>query len=114
MPNDVERFVAAMATLNERNQQLRSVLERFESACRRLTELVEQGDSMTGALDKVKGSLQRRDVQEANEGFDSARHAIRLAMFALALEQGATLADMGRALGISRQLASRLGAELER
>ena len=102
-----------MDRLNECNRQLREVLVNFEKTCTRLTEFVTQGESMAGGLDRVRGSLQRRDLNEATEEFESARHQVRVAMFALALEQGTSRSEMGRALGISRQLASRLASEVE-
>jgi hypothetical protein len=45
----------------------------------------------------------------ALKDFEAARHRVRLAMFSLAKEQGSSFSDMARALGISRQLGSRLG-----
>lgn len=113
MSNHAQQLQAEMAELNRRNQELRSVLLRFEETCSRLAQLVGDGESMSEGLESVRGSLQRRDVNEATEQFDTARHRVRVAMFALALDQGTSRSEMGRALGISRQLASRLAAEIE-
>jgi len=56
---------------------------------------------------------ERRQVTEAIEEFEAARHQLRLALFALGKEEGASISEVGRVLGISRQLASRLAAESE-
>jgi len=65
------------------------------------------------ALQDFKGPERRSEVTDALGEFEAARHQVRLAMFALAKEQGSSFSDLARALGISRQLASRLAAEAQ-
>ena len=77
-----------------------------------MAELVAEGGTMTASLDAVGGADMRQSLYEAHEEFDAARHAARLAMVAFALEEGATMAQMGRSLGISRQLVSRFASEI--
>ena len=55
--------------------------------------------------------VERIEFPNGEKAFEVARHRARVAIFALAIEQGTNLSEMGRALGISRQLSSRLGAE---
>jgi hypothetical protein len=50
-------------------------------------------------------------VTEAIQEFEAARHQLRLALFSLGKEEGASISEVGRVLGISRQLASRLAGE---
>jgi hypothetical protein len=69
------------------------------------------------AISASKGTgipSERRQVTEAIEEFEAARHQLRLALFALGKEEGASLSEVGRVLGVSRQLASRLAAEADR
>ena len=50
-------------------------------------------------------------MTEAVEESEAARHQLRLALFAVGKEEGASISEVGRVLGISRQLASRLAGE---
>jgi uncharacterized Fe-S center protein len=89
------------------------VLLRYNKVTTDLISRIERGDPMVEAIQGVKGATVRPVVTEAMEVFEAARHRARVAMLALALEQGATQSEVGRALGISRQLAARLAAEVE-
>ena len=64
-------------------------------------------------LEMLQGPQRRREVTEALEEFETARHRVRLSMFGVAEEQDASISEVARALGISRQLASRLAAEAD-
>lgn len=86
-------------------------MQRFEKTTTKLARRVESGALVVEAIRSVTGSVQLRELNEAGKAFEVARHRARVAIFALAMEQGTNLSEMGRALGISRQLSSRLGAE---
>ena len=100
-----------MANLIEVVDQVREVLLRYKTISHRLVRRVEKDEPLVDALNALHGSLQRREVTEAIEELEMARHQIRLAMFALGKAQGASASELGRALGISRQLAHRLVTE---
>src|SRR5271165_5593727 len=88
-------------------ERLRAVLQRFDRASLKLATRIDDGANLVVALDHLDGRVRRAEVTEAIEEFESVRHQVRLAMFDLAKEQGISLAEVARALGISRQLASR-------
>ena len=53
----------------------------------------------------------RRPVDEALAQLERARHKVLVATFAVALEDGMTIAELARNYGFSRQLASRYAKE---
>ena len=88
-------------------------MQRFGRTTRRLARQVNAGALVVEAVRDVTGTVGLKELGEAEKAFEVARHRARVAVFALAIEQGTSLSEMGRAIGISRQLASRLGAEAD-
>jgi hypothetical protein len=113
MSKKSKRVMRSASELLEAIEALRSVLAGYESVVTDLIARVDQGDEMVEAIQGVNGAKVRPEVTEAMDAFEAARHQVRLAMVAAALEQGASASEVGRALGISRQLASRLASEVE-
>jgi hypothetical protein len=105
------QLAQALSHMDQCNRDLRSVMQRFEKTTTRLARRVDGGALVVEAVRDVTGSIRLQELSEAEKAFEVARHRARVAIFALAIEQGTNLSEMGRALGISRQLASRLGAE---
>jgi hypothetical protein len=93
------------------NDELRAVLLRYKKANLKLISMVAEGEPMLAALERVGGSRLRPDLTDALDTFSGARHEGRLALLAVALEDGETMSDIGRALSLSRQLISRLAGE---
>jgi len=106
-----DQLVASTRELTERTGRLIEIFTRYAEANRRLIELLGDDAELVAALDTLGGPMRRREMTEALADFETSRHDVRVAMFALAQEQGATIAALGRKLGISRQLASRLASE---
>lgn len=50
-------------------------------------------------------------MTEAIEDFEAARHQLRLALMVVGSGEGASISDVARVLGISRQLGARLAAQ---
>jgi hypothetical protein len=114
MSKKSEQLVREISALLEATETLREVLGRYKRANARLARRVAQGESVLEAFDGLEGAMQRhRELTETLEEFEAARHHVRVALFALATAQGASLSEIGRRLGISRQLASRLAAEAD-
>lgn len=89
------------------------MMQRFERTTSRLARKVGDGVLVVDAITDLTGTVRLQELGEAQKAFEVARHKARVAIFALAIEQGTNLSEVGRALGISRQLASRLGAEVD-
>jgi type II secretory pathway component PulF len=94
--------------------QLRDVLTRYEKANRRLATLIGQGVPVIEALQRINADGLRPELSEAINQLDGARQAGRRGLVDLALDEGASLSDFARGLSFSRQLASRIAAEVDR
>jgi hypothetical protein len=106
-----KQLVRRITALVEASSLLREKLERYEQAMFDFKDGIDKGET---ALDATKGATipsGRRTVTTAIDEFEAVRHQLRLALFSVGREEGASISDVGRALGISRQLASRLAAE---
>jgi hypothetical protein len=107
-----ERLDRAFDALQAANDDLRDALlvhkDATSEAVRRMTDGSLTADSVrTGAAPEI-----RVDLTEAMERFATARHEARLAVIAyLSANSEASIADIGRAFGFSRQLATRLAHE---
>jgi len=106
-----ERLLAQIAELVESAALLREQLQAYEKAMLRIAKRLENGEPGVTAARGTGIPTQRRQVTESIEEFEAARHQLRLALFALGREEGASISEIGRVLGISRQLASRLAGE---
>jgi hypothetical protein len=111
MSKSSKRLVREMVALVEVSEDLRKVLLRYEKGSAEVAARVERGEQLTSALEAVKGPIRRREVTDALDEFEAARHQVRLAMFALGSDQGTNASELGRQLAFSRQLASRLATE---
>ena len=105
-------LVSELSTLMDATERLRETLARYKRASASLARRIEGGASVFEAFDDMDGAMHRhRELTEMLEEFERARHQVRLALFELAGAQGASMSELGRRLGISRQLASRLAKE---
>ena len=93
--------------------ELRKMLVRYERANRSLASMVERGIPAIEALERIGAEGLRPELSDALERFDDVRRAGRLAIMALALEEGSSISEIARALHFSRQLASRLAAQID-
>jgi hypothetical protein len=114
MTKKADRLVSDISVLADASKTLREVLVRYERAIATLASRVKRGESVLEAFDAMDGAMARhRELTEVLEEFETARHEVRLALFSLASAQGASMSELGRRLGISRQLASRLATKAE-
>ncbi len=74
---------------------------------------VEKGEPVFGPDEDSETPAYRQQVTEAIGEFEAARHQLRVALFAVGKEEGASISQVGRVLGISRQLASRIAKEVD-
>lgn len=114
MSSNRERLIGSIAGLVECSALLRQHLQQYERAMLKIAKRLEDGGRGVSASAGTSIPTQRRQVTEAIEEFEASRHQLRLSLFALGQEEGASISEIGRVLGISRQLASRLAAEAAR
>lgn len=69
---------------------------------------LEEGEPVFGPDEDTEAPAHRQRVTEAIEEFEASRHQLRVVLFAVGKEEGASITQVGRVLGISRQLASRI------
>ncbi len=108
-----KQLVRRITALVESSSLLREKLERYEQAMFDFKAGIDNGDAVLRATDAATIPGGRKTVTPAIDEFEAARHQLRLALFSVGREEGASISDVGRALGISRQLASRLAAEAD-
>jgi len=105
------RLVRSIQDLIEASADLRENLHHYERSMNKIAEHLQRGENAMTAANGTSIPSERRRVTEAIEDFEAARHQLRLALIVLGREEGASLTEIGHALGISRQLASRLAGE---
>ena len=103
--------MVAMSELIDCSAHLREELRDYECAIGAVSRHLEDGEPAIAASRRTGFPSQRRRVTEVIEDFEAARHRLRLALFAVGKEEGVSISEVGRVLGISRQLASRLANE---
>jgi len=113
MSRRTNRLLRDVGVLVDATEHLRNVMRGFARVNASMARRVEKGDDLVSTLESLQGPLRRREVTDALEEFEAARHRVRLSMFGVAQEQEASISEVARALGISRQLASRLAAEAD-
>jgi len=106
-------FVRRIAVLAEANERLCDVLERQRVfMADAATNIGNSGLTIGGLLSGGAADM-REELTTALDDFEIARHAVRLSLYAvLGLDQGESISQFARSLGISRQLASRLAREV--
>jgi len=113
MPPQLDALVGRIADVHVANEHLQEVLIAFRQTLELLTERIDMGELTVDALRNLDAPISRRTLTESMEEFESARRQMRVAILALSLSQGSSISDVAKVLGISRQLASRLAADIE-
>jgi hypothetical protein len=106
------RLVKAFDALDRSNDELRRELVRHKQATGKAVEKMLARAATRDAIRTEAMPEIRAELTGALDRFEEARHEARLAVFAyLGQLPDVTASDIGKALGISRQLASRLANE---
>ena len=93
-------------------EQLKKVLSQFEVKTQEVAQRLDRReDRLVAILEGVGWADRRGDLTQASKEFEAARHRVRLAMCVIAVDQQNSMADLARALGVSRQLTHRLCRE---
>jgi len=97
---------AAMTVRRDAALRLRQVLADDINQYEAGMECVRAGLALDVMVPAIGGSA-RQTVSAATSAFESARHRFRLALVAVAMDNGISAARIGEGFGFSRQLASR-------
>ena len=98
--------------LLESAKRLRTDLRVKETAYRRAARMLERDESIDEVLVASGASSGRQELTDTMADFERHRHSARLALTAVALDEGMTIAQIGRRWGFSRQLAARYAQEV--
>ncbi len=92
---------------------LRAHLRRTERIGRRLINVLQADVPISKSVEAAGACAAevRKDSQDLLAAYEQARHVMRAAFILPAMDEGMSIADIGRALGVSRQMASRLVRE---
>jgi hypothetical protein len=106
-----EDAVKDLQQLLEATKRLRADLRSREGLYRRTAKKLARGTDLATAMKSVRASDARGELAEAFDDFEYCRHQLRLSMTSAGLDEGMTIGHVGKALGISRQLAARYAKE---
>jgi hypothetical protein len=95
----------------ERADELSVALGEFRSATCAGIELSHQGVSLLEGLALTGGPSVRTNLNGALEAMERARREVRSAMVDVAAEDGVSMSQLAKAIGVSRQLLSRFALE---
>jgi DNA-directed RNA polymerase specialized sigma24 family protein len=98
---------SSMKQLLDALAEAREEIRRSEQGIRRTLKKVERGEALTAVVIGDVPSEARQSFDDAMEALTALRHRTRSLVFALAVEEGLSIGEVGRTWGISRQLASR-------
>ena len=104
---EIERLI-------EVTKGLRSSLRENEAVYVKALEKFRLGDPIRETLEDVNAKAARQQLNDALEALEKCRHQVRSTLTAAGLEEGMTVAESGRAWGVSRQLAARYANETRR
>lgn len=102
-----DEAAAGLMELIEATGVLRRQLVVHETECRQVLADVEDRVPIGSALSNVRADNWRSTATEAIQRFEATRHRVRLVLVAMSLDDGASIAEVARTWGVSRQLASR-------
>ena len=100
----VEELLDAMAALRESTRAT-------ETAIRRALKKADRGVDLPAVLAALDPASARNTMNNTLKAVEQARHETRLAVFAMALDEGTSIGELGRIFGFSRQLAARYAKE---
>lgn len=107
------RAIRAVLATMEASARLRANLLEGEKIGQAMIDLLEADTPVSetvGATGREASDL-RSTTNELLSAFEHRRHQMRLAFITPSLEEGLSIGEISRVLGISRQLASRLARE---
>jgi len=103
--------VRTLTEMEEAIVRTRNQLRFMETLMRRVRRMLESGGSATEVARLASAAQARANMSEIIREVQGARHQAQRAQFRLAVAEGATLAEIARTWGVSRQLVSRMVKE---
>ena len=98
--------------LMDSGQELRSAILDSRKGFAKGLKMLEVGAPLRQTLAELNTAERRQRMTELLSEFDECRHRLRISITAAGLEEGMTIGEIGRAFGVSRQLAARFAKEV--
>jgi len=112
MPDARDAVIADVRRLMDSGQELRSQILESRKGFTKGLALLERGVPLSDALAELNTAERRLRMTELLAEFDECRHRLRISITAAGLDEGMSIGDIGRAFGVSRQLAARFAKEV--
>ena len=113
MSRHSRRLARDLQAMAEQIELCQEVLAQLKSKAQEVARRVDRNEEpLVVILESVRWADRRSEFASASEQFEAVRHRVRLAMCAVAVDQEGSMADLARALGVSRQLTHRLYREV--
>ena len=106
-----EESIRSLLELEEALVDVRSHLKTLEGTMRRARRLAEAGHPALDIAIAVNASQARAGASATIDEIQHARHRARQLQFKLSAAEGASMAEIARGWGVSRQLVSRMVKE---
>jgi hypothetical protein len=107
-----DAVISDIHRLMDSGQELRSLILDSRKGFTKGVKLLESGVPLSEALTELNTAQRRMRMTDLLTEFDECRHRLRLSITAAGLEEGMSIGDIGRAFGVSRQLAARFAKEV--
>jgi len=108
VPATSRRLERKLEVLVKRTDELEVALEEFKKTTLHGLGLSRRSVPLVDALTEAHAGSARTNLNKALDNMERARRDVRAAMTEVAIEEGASLSELAKALGVSRQLISRL------
>ena|SRR3974390_1931799 len=112
MPQLKDEVVRSIDELIEANVSVRERLRDAERVLKRARKVFAQGASVAETFKVIPSAEPRQAaLMDALKSLTAARHRLRVAVIAAGIDEGMSIGELGRAFGVSRQLAARYAKE---
>jgi hypothetical protein len=106
-----QQVLRAVKNYQRATRHLRLLLEDVDAGLGTFMGLVKSEEAVAALLLGTQAASRRHEFAQAMADFEEGRRQLRVAILRHGAERGESIADMAKALGISRQLAYRHMAE---
>jgi hypothetical protein len=111
MDRERERTLAALRDFEAACATARQTLRSTQTAVTRVRRQLERDDPLAPVILKNGVAAHRVELTDTLAALEEARRHMRMACFRLGLQEGASIGELARLWGFSRQLASRYAHE---
>ncbi len=107
MPEARQKFLDDVRAYTAAGERLVALVTEFNAMNTEAVEDIEAGMSVAESFERRDSAVWSRKVSSLLEEFEACRRATRASAAAVLLTEGRTVTDVGKAFGVSHQLASR-------